>query len=1123
MTKSEYQFYTRKKCVAFRASLCLVVYCTLFLASVAPPARADDGNDGKVGHHTPSAEKQLKLIAVSSNNFPPINLINSDGRLDGFGRELSEAVAAAIGADLSRLHASRWSRVLEWLDNGEADFIHDVGYAKDREAYLEYSDPIFEMSESIFVRQRETRVNGFEDLKNVRVGCITGHITAIYLQKIPGFNCIYLPRPIDGVNALLSKDIDAFPFPEQVAIHMMREIDVLHMFKVVGEPVRDPLVWHMAAKRGNLKMVALLNRGLASVKASGEYDRIYDKWLSEKIYGNYSSREIQILVLVIFLALLSVAILTLAIFTIRGERNSKNSLLTMREDQEKIMNSLRESEMRLRDFTESASDWLWEMDSDFRFCYHSNKEDSENFLNQTGINLDFMIGKRRWDVVDPDLKTKNFQDHAADLYAHRSFRDFRYSMHTPGGKYVHLSINGIPIYDEEGNFDGYRGTGTNVTEKVVSEAAADKAKNTLLNAVEHVQDGLALFNSRDKLVLCNARFREIYSSIKDAVKPGLRYKDMVTGSIYAGMLNISKEEEDLWIARQNNIHKKSNGVLECQTSDGSWYLFKDSAMPDGSRVVLCSDITELKLRQEALIESQERERLILESTGEAIFGIDVYGNFTFCNPASLKLLGYKNTENLLGRNMHSIIQHSRVNGIPYRDNESLILKVLKGGTGVHADDEVFWRNGGTNFPAEYRAFPIVRSSELIGAVVTFSDITERKITQERLLHAQKMEAVGQLTGGIAHDFNNLLTVIIGNLRYIRDNEDQDNQNNNEVTAEAVDDALSAALDGEVLTSQLLSFSRKQSLSPQNLNLNILLDDFGNFVRRTLPENIEIKTFSYDKIPPIYIDRSQLESALLNLTLNARDAMPDGGDISISSSIIRCETAHSGTGGALGSGDDCVEICISDTGTGMPDDVRSRVLEPFFTTKGPGKGSGLGLSMVHGFVQQSGGNLEITSDVNVGSTISIIFPIQVNADNNDEPRESGPNLKAISKGGSEKILVVEDEPKVRKLAARILKNLGYQVLTAETAVKAKEMLSEENDIDLIFSDLIMPGGVSGYDLAKWAAENVPDIPILLTTGFSDEAKDIEGKIALLRKPYSQEQVVEHIRALLNGGEKEAVNG
>ncbi|HMN84984.1 MAG TPA: PAS domain-containing protein [Bauldia sp.] len=353
------------------------------------------------------------------------------------------------------------------------------------------------------------------------------------------------------------------------------------------------------------------------------------------------------------------------------------------------------------------------------------------------------------------------------------------------------------------------------------------------------------------------------------------------------------------------------------------------------------------------------------------------------------------------------------------------------------------------------------------------DITERRSIEAQLAQAQKMEAIGELTGGMAHDFNNLLGVIIGNLDLLRGRPGLATDDD-----EIVGEALDAALRGADLTRRLLAFARRQPLQPRRLPINDVVEGISRLLRRTLGETMELRLDLGGGVWPVIADPAQLESALVNIVTNARDAMPDGGLLMIATGNRRLDADYVAEHPGLAEGDYAL-IEVSDTGSGMPAEVAARIFEPFFSTKGPGKGSGLGLSMVFGFMKQSGGHINVYSEVGVGTTFRLYLPRTVAA--GEAVAEAPP--APMERGGHETVLAVEDNPGLRKVVVRQLRELGYRVLEAEDGPRALRVLDAE-PVDLVFSDVVMPGGITGYELARLAKLRRPEVRVVLTSGFPE---------------------------------------
>ncbi len=401
-------------------------------------------------------------------------------------------------------------------------------------------------------------------------------------------------------------------------------------------------------------------------------------------------------------------------------------------------------------------------------------------------------------------------------------------------------------------------------------------------------------------------------------------------------------------------------------------------------------------------------------------------------------------------------------------------------------------------------FPMRDGDGLINGICSLTtDMTEIREAEARLVQAQKMEAVGQLTGGVAHDFNNLLAVIMGNAELLAERLGRD---------KLVDAIIRASTRGSELTQRLLAFSRRQPLQPQALNVADLVQGMISLLSRTLGKTIELDTCFPPSTWPAWADPGQVEDALLNLAVNARDAMSDGGRLRISGGNEHLDDAYVSRHPEMVAGD-YVVISVQDDGAGMSPDTAAQAFEPFFTTKSVGQGSGLGLSMVYGFAKQSGGHVSIDSEAGRGTTVKLYLP---------RPEHAGNSIPATTSddpphGMGETILLVEDNPDVRELAVDMLRGLNYRAIEAEDAAQAREMIGRHRDIALVMSGVVLPGGTSGLAFAEQMKSSNPALPFVFMSGYLAESSQPSGTVApgrvLLNKPFQREQLAETLRTVL----------
>jgi PAS domain S-box-containing protein len=487
----------------------------------------------------------------------------------------------------------------------------------------------------------------------------------------------------------------------------------------------------------------------------------------------------------------------------------------------------------------------------------------------------------------------------------------------------------------------------------------------------------------------------------------------------------------------------------------------------------------------------------------AIFMLDPSGVVVSWNPGAERIKGYS-AEEIVGRHFSQFYT-------PEDRNTDLPNRALRTAAASGKFEGEGWRvrKDGTKFWASVLIDALRKDDELIGFAKVTRDMTERRLMQEQLHQSQKMEAMGQLTGGVAHDFNNLLTVILGNLDKLA----QELPAGQARWRHWVDQALAASERAANLTQQLLAFSRRQPLKPQAVNINQLVDRWGDLIRRTLPESIVIRRIEDADAGAAQVDANQLESALLNLALNARDAMPSGGTLTIETASTKVQESDARLM-ELEPGD-YVLLCMTDTGTGMTQEVLDRAFDPFFTTKPLGQGTGLGLSQVFGFVKQSGGHIKLYSSAGQGTTVKIYLPKLDDLAEGSDGVAAG--VRRSSRQRRETILVVEDNDSVRLFTTDTLRDLGFDVIAAVDAAAALTILDRNRQIDLMFTDIGLPG-LNGRELAATVQRRHPHVRMLFTSGYAQMPAPTGSKsindIPLLSKPFTRAQLYERVCEVLD---------
>jgi PAS domain S-box-containing protein len=517
------------------------------------------------------------------------------------------------------------------------------------------------------------------------------------------------------------------------------------------------------------------------------------------------------------------------------------------------------------------------------------------------------------------------------------------------------------------------------------------------------------------------------------------------------------------------------------------------------------DMTETRLAQETLRESEQLARGIIDTALDAFVQMDDDWIISDWNPQAEKIFGWSRSE-VLGRNLSELII-PEVHRAAYKSGLERFLSTGEGTIRGRRLEIEAQRRDEKQIKVELSVTALKRRDGIVfnGFI---RDLTEKLAAEDRIRQSEKMEAVGQLTGGIAHDFNNILTVITGTIEILADGV------RNEPQLAAITKMIDeAAARGADLTQHLLAFARKQPLQPREIDVNALIADTAKLLRPTLGEQIAIESVFEDEACVATVDPNQLATALLNLALNARDAMPNGGKLILETGSAFLDENYAGMHGDVRPGRYSL-IAVSDTGTGIPASILDKVFNPFFTSKGPGKGTGLGLSMVYGFVKQSAGHIKIYSEEGHGTTIKMYLPPGTGVS-----AASDAVVTSTVRGGHETILVVEDDKLVRDYVLTQLHSLGYVTLDAENAAEALALVEAGRRFDLLFTDVIMPGAMNGRQLADAIEKHKPGLKVLFTSGYTENAIIHHGRldsgVLLLAKPYRKSDLAGMIRRALAG--------
>ncbi|HEU0070329.1 MAG TPA: PAS domain S-box protein [Alphaproteobacteria bacterium] len=773
----------------------------------------------------------------------------------------------------------------------------------------------------------------------------------------------------------------------------------------------------------------------------------------------------------------AVAVLAIVLLGLIAFRDSRR--------REALLSALRDSETRFRDFAQAASDRFWETDAEHRLTWHSALHGTPD------AEWPDYIGKTRWGNlgIDPD-QDPHWGSLKAEMDAHRTFRDFRYMRPKEDGSLRHRIVSGKPAFDENGVFLGYRGIYSDITSQVTIQEQAQKSRDRFLRSIESLTEGFALYDADDRMVVCNSRFREIYAPVRDSLLRWSSFEDFLRECIANNLIPEAAGHEEEWIAKRLLRRRDQPSVMEVERK-GRWIEIRERPDKEGGTMMLVLDIHEQKvaeLRRQALA---GRLQMMIDNMPSGCLLLDCNRRILDWNPAATQIFGYSKAEALGADCLDLIVAPELHTEIGQR------IERIYSGEDVVTHVSVNRTKDGRAISCEWTSSRLLNDAgQCVGLLSMTRDVSEKRAAEEKMRQLTRMEAIGQLTGGIAHDFNNLLQVIIGNCEILDESLADQPRLQRWATM-----SRKAAEHGAELTLRLLAYSKRQTLEPVDVDLNGIIEDVTPLIARSIGESVNVTSSFADVLWPAALDRGQIDQALLNVVLNARDAMPNGGTLHIETSNVCLGLAE--TAGEAKPGD-YVCVAISDNGVGMPPDVLKRAFEPFFSTKGVGKGNGLGLSMVQGFVNQSGGLVRLESEVGKGTIVRIYFPRSASR-TPDKPNAEQKSAEAPRKT----IFVVEDNDMVRNYVTAQLESLGYDVLEAENGPAALAKIDAAGPVDLLFTDVIMPGGMNGRELAEQAVERRPGLKVLFTSGYDESAITTDGYLTeglyLLKKPYQRKDL------------------
>jgi two-component system, cell cycle sensor histidine kinase and response regulator CckA len=759
----------------------------------------------------------------------------------------------------------------------------------------------------------------------------------------------------------------------------------------------------------------------------------------------------------------------------------------------------RELHRRLQEFLEVGADWMWEIGPDLRFTYISERIEQE-----LQIAPNTFLGRAVWELfVGSKGETALLKQLRRDLTAGLPNPETIIPLRDREGAIRYLRINSKPFFDDDGRLLGHRGTARNVTKHVESEKRAEVAHLRLVAAVENMPAAVMLFDAEERLVLWNSRIGEFYPEQRDLFRAGTPYTAFVESAVQRKVVHADQLADPEWAARRLASFRSEQSAELQRLASGRWLQATDTKTSDGGTICVRMDVTDLKTHEQELKSKTELMRTILESMDQGLQAFDSDLKQVASNRRMLELLDLPKELGQIGTPIQAIFRYNAERGeYGSGDVEAFVAERTARARQVQAHTYERTRPNGNIL--EIRRKPMPGG----GFVTTYADVTQRRQTEAQLRQSQKMDSVGQMAGGVAHEFNNMLTAISGFGRMALRRPDE-----GEHVRTCVGEMLTAADRAADITRQLLAFSRKQVLDPVLVSIADSVKETGSMLRPMLGAAIELKLAIEPITANVMVDRGQLSQVIVNLALNARDAMPNGGALTIGTGVAplpkRLQMMLSGN-----TLSEHALLWVKDTGMGMDAETKRKIFEPFFTTKEEGKGTGLGLAVVQGIVEQSGGHIELESEVGHGTTFRIYLPL---VESNGLQSSDDDHAAPLTAQRPATVLLVEDEDAVRRLIHTQLEEMGYKVISANDGQEALRVAKNfAQPIDLLLTDVVMPR-MGGLEAARRLSTSRPDMQVVYITGHPQKTEPSEGKIAagacVLPKPFDERQLGEIIRKAL----------
>ena len=1073
-------FLLRK--ILYQSILVFSVICIVAILNVKPAYGINESNPA-----------QEKIIVTGEINYPPYSFIDKSGKPTGFSIELTRSIAKIMGMNIE-INLTDWSIARRALDEGKAEIIPGMFYSEERAKTHVFSPPFCIINSAIFARKNSSRIKSLEDLHNKEIIVMRGEVMHDFIIEHRLTDRLLLAEsPSDALRMLSSGKGDYAIVAQMPGLYWIMELKLSNL-ESVG-PILQPFKNCFVAKKGNELLLSRFIEGLNILKQTGDYQRLYEKWLgilepnrvTLGLIFKYASFVVVPLLLILFLSFFWTLML-------RSKVNQKTR-------------ELKESESMLRQILDTVPQGIFWKNKDGAYMGCNNA-----FAKAVGLdNPEKIIGKTDFEMPWPMKEAEAYRaDDAEVISTGKSKMHICEPMQQADGVRLLIDTSKMPLLDNNEQIRGVLGIFEDITERkrAADELRESEEKYRLI--AENMSDVISLMDMNLRFTYVSPSINRLTGfSVEEALKHSI--EEIMTPDSFKEILKIIEEEiptettEKLDPGRTRIIeyeqYRKDKSIVWVESN--CRFMFDQDQKLKGI-LIISRDITERKKAEIALRKSEENYRKLVTTTPYGIQLTDLEGKIIFSNSAHHKIQGYKDGE-LVGKYIWDLMIDD-THKDKAREHYQRIIKEVP-------IPKVYYNRDKTKDGREIEVqidWDYIYDSEgkIEGIISIVSDITERRRLEDKLRQAQKIESIGNLAGGIAHDFNNILSPIIGMSEMLIEDLPSDTPEQ-----ENAGEIFRAGIRGRELVKQILAFSRQSEHKMIPTHVQHILKEVLKLTKSTIPTNIQINQDIQSNCGMVMADPTQIHQVAMNTITNAYHAIEGVESGTINVQLKEVELTKNNPSKIGIEPGRYVVLSISDNGHGMTADIIDKIFDPYFTTKEQGRGTGLGLAVVHGIVQEHKGTINVYSEVGKGTTFDIYFPlmdkpvITENLDKNEQ------NLT-----GSERILLVDDEAAIAKLEKLMLERLGYHVTSRLNSIEALEAFkAQKDDFDLVITDMSMPH-MTGDQLAKELISIQPDIPVIICTGFSEKmdeekAKEI-GVKGLLMKPVVKAELTKMIRKVLD---------